>query len=204
MTLILPKTSGEGIKVDPSSTTYPWHDLLGRISVRGVGGTDPTLAVYRGGIRQFQFSVNDECFVEFHVPHDWAGQDLYMHWHWSHAATTVTGGTVTWGAEVSYAKGHNQAAFAAPITTTNAQNASTTQYQHMISEIQLTAASPSGSQIATSILEPDGLLLVRPYLYANGMTVSGGGVPEPFLHFADAHYQSTCIGTKAKAPSFYT
>lgn len=204
--IILPKANTDGIKVDSATPTYGWRDLTGDITIRGIGATDPSFNIYRGGIRQFQFTVNDEVFVEFHQPHDWAvGTDLYLHFHWSHIATTVTGGSVTWGAEVTWAKGFDQAAFQAPVTTTIAQNASTTQYQHMIAEVQLTAASPSASQIDTDNLEVDGVFLVRGYLSANAMTVSGGGVPEPFLHYIDIHYQTTNIGTKAKAgPAFYT
>lgn len=210
--LVLSKANTGGIKVEDGDETYPWHDLLGAISIRGVGATDPAYNVYRGGIRGYQFAVNDEVFIEFHMPHDWAfGTDLHLHMHWSQNKTTkagaasgnVTGGTVTWGAEVSYAKGHQQAAFAAPITFTVQQTAETTQYYHHIAEGQLSAGTPSASQLDTDNLEVDGVLLVRIYLSANAMTVDAGAVPAPFLHFADIHYQSTCIGTKDKAPDFY-
>lgn len=201
--LSLPKTAGEGVLIE---NAYGWHDMLGPINVRDTTSpTNPSYNVYRGGIRAYQFAVNDEAFVEFHMLHDYApGTDIYIHVHWSHAATTVTGGSVTWGFEVSYAKGHNQAAFSAPVTASVLQTASTTQYQHMIAEVQLSAASPSASQIDTDNLEVDGVILVRAYLQANAMTVSGGGVPEPFLHLVDIHYQSTGITTKNKAPGFYT
>lgn len=204
--IILPKASGQGVKVDTTTPTFGWRDITSRISVRGIGGTDPAYNLYRGGIRQYQFTAADEVFGEYHMPHDWApGTDVYLHFHWSHIATTVTGGNVIWGAEVTWAKGFDQAPFQVPITFTVQQNASTTQYQHMIAEGQLTAASPSAGQIDTDNLEVDGVFLMRAYLSANNMTVSGGGVPEPFLHFVDMHYQSTNVGTKAKAgPGFYT
>lgn len=200
--LIVPKTSGYGIKVDTSSATFPWHDLLGSISIRGIGATDPNYEIYRGGIRGYRFSVNDEVFIEFHMPHDYLpGSDIYLHFHWSNKDSRVTGGTVTWGAEVSYAKGHNQAAFSTPITTTVVGTASDTQYQHLITEVQLSAASPSASQLDSDNLEVDGLILCRAYLSANNLT---GFADEPFLHFVDIHYQSTNIGTKQKAPPFWT
>lgn len=204
--LVVPKTSGLGIKVDTDNPTFGWRDLLGEVTIRSPAVfIDPTLAVYRGGLRQYQFTVNDEIQNTFHIPHDYVlGTDIHLHFHWSHIATTVTGGSVTWGTEVSYAKGHNQAAFSAPITATVQQNASTTQYQHMLAEGQLSAASPSASQIDTDNLEPDGVILIRTYLSINGITVSGGAVPEPFLHYVDIHYQSTGVtGTKSKVPSFY-
>jgi hypothetical protein len=202
--LILPKTSGEGIKVDVNTPTFPYQDMLGEIRKRGVGGTDPTDAVYRGGsVKAWQFAVNDESWVEFHIPHDYVlGTDIYLHFHWSHNSTLVTGGNVTWGAHVTHAKGHNRGAFSAEVNPTVTGNASTTQYQHMIDELQLSDSTPGATQIDTDDLEVDGLILVHVYLSANNIT-SSGAVPDPFLHFVDIHYQSTNIGTKNKAPDFY-
>jgi hypothetical protein len=196
--------TGVGIKIDALTPDWGWHDIIGNVTVRFTGPTAPALAVYRGGIQQYQFAVNDEVYNEFHILHDYApGTHLYMHAHWSHIATTVTGGNVTWGFEICYAKGHNQAAFGAPVTRTVVGNASTTQYQHIITETQISASSPAASQIDSDDIETDGILLVRTYLAANNITVSGGGVPDPFLHFTDIHYQSTGIPTKGKAPPFY-
>jgi hypothetical protein len=198
------KTQGNGIKVDKISPTFPWRDMLGEIFVKGVGANDPGWALYRDGINAYQFSANDEAWINFHMPHDYlTGSDLHIHFHWSHIGTLVTGGTTTWGAEVLYSKGHNQAAFGASVTSTIQDDASATQYQHIITEVQLSADSPSASQIDNVLIEPDGLLLVRAYLSSNDITVSGGGVPDPFLHYTDIHYQSTNIGTKNKAPDFY-
>jgi hypothetical protein len=198
---IVPGQTGYGIKMDTGAATYGWADLLGGITTRNTGPTAPSFNVFRGGLRQYQFTVNDEEFVDFHIPHDYApGTDLFIHAHWAHAASNVTSGGVTWGFEVSYAKGHNQAAFSAPITTTVQQDASTTQYQHMIAEIQLTASSPNANQFSSSLLEADGVLMVRSYL--SGNTING--TPEPFLLFVDIHYQTKTVGTKNKAPNFYT
>jgi hypothetical protein len=211
--LILPKTSGKGIKVDTETPTFPWHDLLGSVSIRGTGATDPSYNVYRGGIRGYQFDANEEVFIEFHLPHDLLpGSDVHLHFHHSLngkttagvTAGTVTGGSVIWGAEVSYSKGHNQEAFGAPITTTvTSTTQASTLYQHYISEVQLSAASPSASQLDSDSLEVDGVILVRPYLSANNITVASGSKPAPFLHYVDIHYQSTGAGTKQKAPDFY-
>jgi hypothetical protein len=99
----------------------------------------------------------------------------------------------------------NQAAFIAPITTTVVSGTTAaTLYQHYITEVQLSAASPSASQLDSDDLEVDGLILVRAYFSANDITVVSGQKPAPFLHFVDVHYQSTGIGTKNKAPSFWS
>ena len=202
--LNLPKTSGNGIKIDIATPTFGWRDLRAEIRTRGVGATDPNDATYIGNIKAYSFSVNDEAWIEFHIPHDYvAGTDIHLHFHWSHNSAIVTGGSVTWEADVTYAKGHNQAAFPATVNPTLSPDASTTQYQHMVSEVQLSASSPSAVQIDTDDLEPDGIILARVYLSANNIT-SSGAVPDPFLHEVDVHYQSTNIATKAKVPDFYT
>jgi hypothetical protein len=203
--LIFDKASGNGIKIDNATPTFGWGDLIGEIRTRGVGATDPNDATYRGNIKAFQFAVDDVAWMNFHMPHDYvSGTDIYLHFHWSHIGTQVTGGTVNFVYELSNAKGHNQAAFSAPISGSLVGTASTTQYQHIISEAQLSAASPSGSQIGNSDLEIDGLIMMRIKLQDNDITVSGGGVPDPFIHYVDIHYQSTGIGTKDKAPDFYS
>jgi len=204
---IAPKESAKtGIGVEPAAPTYPWHDLLGEVTAKTTGVGAPTFTTYQGNVKQFQFdeATTDEIFINYHMPHDYVlGTDLFIHYHWSHIATTVTGGTVTWRVEPSYAKGHNQAAFGAPFNLDLSPTASTIQYRHMLSEVQLSTPGGGATQLDTSLLEPDGLILVRITIQANNITVSSGLVPKPFLHFVDLHYQSTNIGTKQKAPNFY-
>ena len=203
--IVFSKNSGYGVKVDLTTPTFAWMDLLGAIRIRTIGATDPTDAVYMPNIRQYQFDVGNECWIEYHLPHDYAmGTDIHLHFHWSCNSTAVTGGSVSWGANFTYAKGHNQASFTNVLTTSVVATASTSQYKHIISEVQISASSSSTSQIVNSIIEPDGLLLVRAYLVANNITYTGVTAPKPFLHFVDVHYQSTGIGTKQKAPGFWT
>lgn len=200
---ILDKASGNGIKIDTTTPTFGWRDLRAEIRTRGVGATDPNDTTYIGNVKAYSFAVNDEAWIEFHIPHDYVkGTDILLHYHWSHNSAVVTGGSITLGADVTYAKGHDQIAFAATVNPTLSPNASTTQYQHMVSEVQLSAASPSAAQIDTDDLEPDGLILARVYLSANNIT-SDGAVPDPFIHEVDIHYQSTNIATKQNAPDFY-
>lgn len=205
--LVLPKTSGVGIKTDADGTpAYGWKDLVGDVSVRGIGGTDPAFNVFRTNIRKHQFTVNDEVWVDFHMPHDYApGTDIYIHAHWAIIVDTGTSGGVTWGWDVTYAKGYEQEAFPATINTTKQQNLATGvgtngQYVHHIAEVQLSAASPSASQLDSDNLEVDGLIMVRCYL--SGNTING--TPEPFLLFTDLHYQSTQLATKGRNSPFYT
>lgn len=197
MDLIVPKDAGTGYKVDEASPDYGWRDITADIVVRNIVATSPTFAAWKGGIRQYQFSSNDEVFHVFHMPHDWVpGTDIYIHAHWSNSASTT--GNAVWGFEVTWAKGFDQVAFGTNITTTATQAASATAYQHMVDEVQLTASTPTASQIDTDDLEVDGLFIVRTYLDATH-TLSNN----PFLHTVDLHYQTTDFGTKDKAPPFY-
>lgn len=208
--IVLPKTSGYGTKVDTVSPSFGFRDIEGWIKILSPGANDPTLAVFRDSLRQFSFSnaAMNEVFVSFHIPHDYvAASDIYLHFHWSQNVVDTGGpagvpGDVKWQAEVSYAKGHDQAAFPASFVTFLTDTASATQYQHMISELQLSAAAPSATQIDSDILEPDGLILVR--VFRDPTDVADTLDQVPFLHHADLHYQSTNIATKAKAPDFYT
>ena len=141
--LVLPKTSGKGIQVD--GKTFGWRDLLGDVFARNTGATKPSFTTYRDTLLDYQFAVLDEEYFKFHIPHDYVtGSDIFLHIHWSHTrsagATEVTGGTLTFGYEASYAKGHNQAPFPASISRPIIGDASATQYQHIISEGELSVA----------------------------------------------------------------
>jgi len=208
--VVLPKTSGKGIQVDTAAPTFGWRDILGHPNVRAIGANDPVLAVYQGGIRQFQFhaALLNEVHLEYHIPHDYLpGSDIHIHAHWSQAVVDTGGaggtpGTCKWQFEVSYAKGHGQAAFPAPKVAFAQQVASAVQYQHMLAEVQVSTPGGAADKVDTSLLEPDGILLVRVFRDPGDAadTLNQG----PFLHFVDLHYQSTSVATKQKAPPFYT
>lgn len=204
--LQVPKTAGTGIKVDSLGTpTFGWHDIIGNLHVDEDDVNRASYAVYRGGLKSRQFGTSSEAFVDFHIPHDYlSGSDIFIHVHWSHISTLVTGGSVTWGFETIYSKGHDQGAFSSPILITVAQNASTVQYRHMIAETAASVSGGSANQLNTGNIEPDGVILTRIYLDSNDITVSGGGVPDPFVHYVDIHYQSTNVATKQRIPDFWT
>lgn len=202
--LVLPKTQGNGIRVDTTSPTFPWHDIIGDVSPDPAGGTAPLRIEYYSGVYGYRFILSDECDFTFHIPHDYLmGSNLFWHLHWSHNGTAVSG-VFTATCRVTYSKGHNQELFRAPITTTISYDtvniATTPQYRHRVDEVQLSASSPSGSQIDTDDIEPDGLVLIS--LEVTSLpTVTGGNL---FIHTGDLHYQSTNIGTKNKVPGFYS
>lgn len=204
--LIFDKAAGHGIKVDTTTPTYPWADITAPLDIKTTGATAPTFATFIGNIGAFQCDTTGvpgsarTFHVVYHIPHDYApGTDLFWHVHWAHNSASVTSGSVTWAYEVSYAKGFDQATFITPLSGSFAQTASTVRYQHMVAEGQISVAGGSGSQLNTTNMEPDGLLILAFSCSAN--TMNGSGIP--FVFTADLHYQSTNIGTKNKAPNFY-
>lgn len=204
---MVPKDRDAGIRVDSQGDpSYGWHDLRGRLFVPDYSAPNaPTLATYIGGIEEHLLAVGDQMQVRHHIPHDYLmGSNLFIHAHWSHNAANVTGGSVTWGFELTYAKGHNQGAFGNPIIITEFQSASATQRQHMICEAPVSIPGGSANLLDTDAIEVDGLVFGRVYLVANNLTVSSGQVPDVFLHEVDIHYQSTNVATKQRAPDFWT
>ena len=201
----LPNTSGKGVLINGN---YSWKDILGDVSPKTTGAGAATLAVFRGGTyRAWFYQVNDICDIMFHMPHNYApGTDIYLHLHWAHNGTAISGSFVTTFG-VSYAKGRGQEIFTAevaPVITVSTPDIATIpQYSHRIDEIQLSATSPSGTQLDTTHLEPDGIILVG-LKVTTIPTITGGSTNLPALITCDLHYQSTGVGTKNKANNFYT
>lgn len=213
--IVLPKASGSGIKVDQTTPTFGWKDLLGAIVPGERWRTDvprvdvPDCAAFRGGIvRAFAFSVNDKIDqIAFHLPHDYAeGTDIFIHSHWSHNGTAISG-TLVWDYFVTYAKGHNQAIYSPEIhlqqTILTPDIGTIPQYQHRLDEIPLSAQGGGVSLLDTALLEVDGLILVALYPSVIPTITGSANNNEPFLFHVDLHYQSTGLATKSKAPDFY-
>lgn len=199
-TIAVPSTSGHGILV---GSTYGWRDITSSIDVRGLGANDPSFNVFKGGVRQYQFGVSDEVFSDFHMPHDYKlGSDLFVHVHWSHNSALVLGGNCVWGWEATYATGHDLGTFSNNVTVTVTGACSTTQYRHMISEVQLSSPGGTGGKLDTNALMVDGIVKVRLFLQSNNIT-SSGAVPDPFVIMTDIHYQSTNMATLNKSPNFF-
>jgi hypothetical protein len=215
--LVIPRTTGKGIKLHPDSPSFGWCDMLGRVIARTTGATVPSFASYRGNLYQYQFTngVNvKEMFQEFHIPHDYVpNTDMYIHIHWSQNVVDTGGaaavpGNAKWYFDISYADGYGTPggaaqAFIAPITTSVVQQGSTTQYGHMIAEVQFTGETTTASTIAKSAFKIDGLILVR--VYRDSTDAADTLDQSPFLHFIDIHYQTNGVaGTFSKNTPFYT
>lgn len=211
--LDLSGTSGTGIKVDLTTPTFGYRDLLGPIDIKSIGATDPVWAVYRGVIYAYTFdTATAEAFLTFHVPHDYVpGSDMFIHMHWSQNVVDTGGtagapGNVEWNFDITYADGHGTPGgaadpFAAPKTVTVVQQGSTTQYGHMIAEVQFTSNGGSATTIDRNTIVVDGLILVRVYRIKGNAADTLNQAP--FGHTCDIHYQSNNLATKNKSPNFY-
>jgi hypothetical protein len=201
---VMPKTAGIGFQVDKASPTNPWHDIIGMVQPKTTGAGTPTFSTYAGNIQEWAFAANDVIDFTYHIPHDYLpGSHLYIHVHWSHTGTSISGNAV-FTHYSTYAKGHNQANFPAEVTNTITYNttniATTPRYRHRVDEIQLSTTGGSASTLDSGAIEVDGLILMRMKL----TTLPTIGAGSLFIHTADIHYQSTGIGTKQKAPDFWT
>lgn len=101
--IVMPRTAGVGVKLDFATPTFGWHDLLGTISAEEGGANKPTFAVYRGGIKQWQFAVNNQVYTEFHIPHDYVPNTaLFIHNHWSHNSAAAQTATTSMKSSIAY------------------------------------------------------------------------------------------------------
>jgi len=213
--IIAPKTSGKGIKVDNTTPTFGWRDMLGKVIVKAIGANDPVWSVYRGTIYAYKCSnaIMNETWQDFHIPHDYVpGTDMYIHVHWTQNVVDTGGaagapGAIKWYFDLSYADGHGTAGgaadpFIAAITQSVTQQGSTTQYGHMLAEVQFTNAGGDATHIDRAAISVDGIILCR--TYRDPADVADTLDQQPFVLFVDIHYQSTNVATKQKSPDFYT
>lgn len=211
--LRLSSRSGKGVT---RGGTFGWKDLIGSVTPSASNPAAPTYAnfITDGKMNAYAFAANDEADLLYHMPHDWApGTDLYIHVHWGHNGTDISGSLVV-DFYTTFARGFNQSSnglFSAETNTTLTVSSlsitNTPQYRHRTDEVQLSAASPTANQIDTDNLEVDGLLLIN-MVVTTIPTITGSvsavAQNKPFVFTVDLHYQTVGAGgTVNKAPGFY-
>ena len=191
---VLSHAKGDGIKLNYENPQFGWHDLLSRTTIyEGAASHKPTFETFIGSIRAYQFTIGDESFHEFHIPHDYApNTDVWIHAHWTYNGTPVTTGSVTWQWDATFAKGYGLGVYNSPVTVSATQTAPLVPLTHMIASVKLSAAGGAGGLLDSDLIEPDSLIKTRLTLTAN--TMSGGKLP--FMSFSDMHYRSTNLATK--------
>lgn len=205
---VIDKASGQGIKVDTTTPTFPFQDIIGTFIPDPSGPNAPTLTALIGGsCRSYAYGAGKQADYVFHIPHDYVpGTDIFVHMHWAHNGTAISG-NFSPTIKATYAKGHNQANFSTEITlaattVSTPDIATVPRYRHRLDEFQLSQNGGSANLLDSSLLEPDGIVLLS--FYATTIpTITGGSPNSPFVQTVDLHYQSTNIGTKSKSPNFY-
>lgn len=200
------KASTAGIKVDTTTPTFPWRDIIGLLLPNPANLLSPANVAFTAGgnIRSYAYASGDQMDCVFHIPHDYViGTDIFLHLHYGHNGTAVDAVTFDVDAHTAYAT-RDEDIFTELATTPafSIDMDTAVQYQHYVNEIQLSAASPSTAQIDTDDIEVDGLVLVT--LDVTDIPGITGGAAKPFIFTCDIHYQSTGIGTKNSADPFYT
>jgi hypothetical protein len=173
-----------------------WKDLVQSFNGAKVAGAkQPSFTPIVGGIGAYSFSASteNELVISFHINHDFkVGSAIYPHIHW--APATTGGGKVRWGIEYTWAMGHNQQNFSAPVTVYIEQTAPGIVHRHMIAEV----ADPG---ITLTGLEPDSLILARVFRDAAHANDTYTGAVFGFM--SDMHYQADHVASLNRKPNFY-
>ena len=203
--VIISNAEGTGIKVNVDEPNYPWHDIIGQINPKFSGAGAPLRKLYKdSNIYDYSFAVNDAVDFVFHLPHDYVpGSNLYLHVHWSHNGTAISG-SAGFTFSHSYSKGHNQEEFSTErtlvLTIPTPNVATIPQYRHRVDEGQIAAPTANSQAMPTANVEPDGLILGQLKL-TQAPTITSGDL---FIHTVDVHYQSTNMGTQSRSPDFWS
>lgn len=206
--LVLPKTSGLGIKIDTNEPTYAWRDIVGVLLPDPAGTDAPVVQSLRSPVRAWFFDNNDQMDCSFHIPHDYvAGTDVYIHVHWSHDNTAISG-NVSFSIQSTYARRTQETNYIFPtakthtITYDTVNITTTPQFVHRVDEVIITGATDTGTTYDRTTIEVDGVLMVNVRV-PTIPTMTGGTISRiPIMH-VDLHYQSTNMGTKNKANPFW-
>lgn len=183
------------------STGDGWRDITGYINVDEAGVNAFNLNAFRGGnVRMYSGTTNDKIDMVFHIPHDYEmGTDLYIHHHWSHNGTAISGNLNATYSH-TYAKGYGRGVFgvekqiASLLPTPNVT--AFPRWGHTITEHQLSKAGGSATQQDNADIEVDALLLIN-FTLDTIPTITGASMTpgEPFILTIDLHYKSTDVGT---------
>lgn len=127
---------------------------------------------------------------------------MYIHVHWSHNGTTITG-TAEFTFYLTSAQGHGLGTFhdeISPVVSFNTVNVATTpQYVHRVDEVLLSTPGGSATELDTDDLDIDGLIWGA-FRLTQLPTIGGGYL---YIHAINIHYQSTGIlTTPNKSPPF--
>ena len=209
MTITLRNTKGSALTyneldanfIDLNTRTQTgWIDLPQVVQVFS-GTNAPTFAQFRDGIWAYQFaeSTMNECWVNFHLNHEYIAETMiYPHIHWCTNLTNT--GTVRWGYEYTIAQRSDGVPTGAvdfgATTTTYLEKtlSSNSQYKHILTE------PPDGTGISGTGMSVDTLILCRVFRDATHINDT---FPGPvFMLAADVHHEVNVLATPNRIAPF--
>lgn len=216
MTITYRETKGSPLTYSELDTNFAdlnyrtkegWNDIVRETTIR-TGVNAPTLESWLNGFPAYSFSptVMNECFVNFHLIHDYdaTGGDVgypgmvYPHTHWS--VNTSNTGTVRWGVEYMMARradAGGAAAFSTPATLYFEQTIGA----GGLSGWQIVTEAATGNGIPNAgILQIDCIIACR---YFRDATHVNDTFPDPaYLIAVDLHYPCLQSQTTSRFPPF--
>jgi len=156
----------------------------------------PTWEPFKGGIYSYSFSANSTeelILTPYHYDHDQVPRTLSrIHVHW--ATSEASAGTIRWGFEITYAKGHGQEAFKEPffVYVEQTVNSGKTEFHYI--------AEDEGGQLGNGEIEPDTLVLIR--CFRDGSHINDTYPAKAWGFTADFHYISDHETTIGRRPPF--
>jgi hypothetical protein len=201
----LGKTQHAGLRGD--NGVFWWRDILGSINPNSAGAAAPTLDTWRGNCRRYYYAANDRVDAEIHVPHNWVnGSNLYLHWHWGHSGTAISGNFV-FNITMEHTMGHLRGVGSSTLlnltapTTALAAKPNAGQFYCDIPDFLIGQAGGGVNLIDTSLILPDDSLAFS-FIATTIPTISGGVRNQPVVWNIDLHAQTTGFdATPNKDPS---
>jgi len=206
--LVVPSEINKGIKVNGGSNTVSIMDLKGILIIDRVGVNAPSLEVYKTGIEDFAYASGDKQRWRMHVEHwDQIGGDKYLHAHIRHNGTAISGDLVI-TFDICHNYGHSRPGSPDPIqivqTVASADIATKmSQYDTLIEDILMAQSGGGAGLIDSDNWLPDDDILIT-MTVTTLPTITGGTTNRVFIPYCDIHCGSTNVGTKNRAPDFWS
>lgn len=164
-----------------------WDDCRFLLTAKPIGPNNPSLTVFMGGIKLWQYSSSNlnelDCVAQ--LPHAYReGSDLRLHLHWCHNGATDNG-AVVWQVEYQWANVGD--VFPAPTTVASAplNVLAADRYRHQIATIA--TLSGAGKKVSS---------IINARIFRDPGHVSDTATGDTiFLLDGDSHFQQDACGS---------
>jgi hypothetical protein len=196
-TFVVDKAENTAIKIDNTSPDFAWTQLHSNIYFNSGGPTAPNYTLFDTVIKGYQYSANDECSIEFNLPHDFVKNQsaLYLHMHLSHNVVTYTGNI---DIDLNYRLMTPTFTQAKAQSITVSGLSGLTQYFEDSESFKIADLNGSGNFLDISKMDINDLIIVQ-------LKIISVGTTSPFIFHIDLEHLTTNImGTKNKDSPFHT